>query len=61
MVPWVNAIGISNVFNTIGSIGATVLLFCIVFIWKGKHWRYLNANRYRFWADRQFDPRPIKN
>lgn len=61
MVPWVNAVGISNVFNTIGAIGAVVLLFSGVFIWKGKHWRHMMRGRYRYYADRQFDPRPIKN
>ncbi|EFX04651.1 major facilitator superfamily MFS-1 [Grosmannia clavigera kw1407] len=40
MTPWIAAVGMSNVFNTIGAIGVVVLLFAGVFIWKGKHWRY---------------------
>ena len=38
-----------------------MLLFSGVFIWKGKHWRHIMRNRYKYFADRQFDPRPIKN
>ncbi|TID27772.1 major facilitator superfamily domain-containing protein [Venturia nashicola] len=61
MVPWVNAVGVANVFNTIGAIGLVVLLFSFAFIWKGKHWRYICARRYKFFAARQFEPRPVKN
>ncbi|KAI1372760.1 MFS general substrate transporter [Hypoxylon crocopeplum] len=60
MTPWIAAVGMSNVFNTIGAIGAAVLLFSFVFIWKGKEWRFQHAQRYRYYASRQFDPRPIK-
>lgn len=61
MTPWINAVGISNVFNTIGAIGLAVLLFAFAFIWKGKVWRFKNAGRYRYFAARQFEPRPIDN
>ncbi|KAF3769625.1 MFS general substrate transporter [Cryphonectria parasitica EP155] len=61
MTPWISAVGISNVFNTIGAIGLAVLLFAFAFIWKGKVWRYKSAGRYRYFAARQFDPRPIDN
>lgn len=60
MTPWIAAVGMSNVFNTIGAIGSAVLLFAFMFIWKGKHWRFQHAKRYRYYAARQFDPRPIK-
>lgn len=59
MTPWIEAVGMANVFNTIGAIGLAVLLFAFVFLWKGKTWRYQNAQRYRYFASRQFDPRPI--
>lgn len=59
MTPWIDAVGIANVFNTIGVIGLVVLLFAFVVLWKGKIWRHRNARRYRFFAARQFDPRPI--
>lgn len=61
MTPWIEAVGISNVFNTIGGIGLVVLLFAFAFLWKGKQWRFQNAGRYRYFAARQFDPRPIDN
>jgi len=61
MVPWIASVGMANVFNTIGAIGAVVLIFAFVFIWKGKHWRFIFARRYKYWAARQFEPRPVKN
>ena len=48
-----------NVFNTIGAIGISILLFAFVFIWQGKKWRFKMAKRYKYYARRQFDPRPI--
>lgn len=59
MTPWIEAVGMANVFNTIGAIGLAVLLFAFAFLWKGKTWRYQNAQQYRYFAARQFDPRPI--
>ena len=59
LVPWVNAVGIANVFNTIGAFGIAVLLFAFVFIRMGKRWRYASARRYKHFAARQFDPRPL--
>ena len=61
LVPWVNAVGMANVFNTIGAIGTAVLLFAFVVIWMGKRWRYVSARRYKYFAARQFDPRPLEN
>lgn len=61
MTPWINAVGMANVFNTIGAIGLAVLLFAFVFLWKGKTWRHQCVGRYRHFAARQFDPRPIDN
>ncbi|KAK0767448.1 hypothetical protein LTR91_027070, partial [Friedmanniomyces endolithicus] len=34
MPAWVAAVGIPNVFNTIGAIGAAILCFAGVFLWK---------------------------
>lgn len=61
MTPWIDAVGMANVFNTIGAIGLVVLLFAFVFMWKGKAWRHQCAGRYRYFAAKQFDPRPIDN
>lgn len=61
MTPWIDAVGMANVFNTIGAIGLAVLLFAFAFLWKGKAWRHKTAWRYKYFAARQFDPRPIDN
>ncbi|KAL1857657.1 hypothetical protein Daus18300_010177 [Diaporthe australafricana] len=61
MTPWIGRVGMANVFNTIGAIGLAVLLFAFVFLWKGKLWRARNTNRYKEFAAKQFDPRPIDN
>jgi len=59
MPVWISAVGMANVFNTIGAIGVVILSFAAVFIWKGKQWRVRTAKVYKYYADRQFDARPI--
>ncbi|KAG6364392.1 hypothetical protein INS49_005993 [Diaporthe citri] len=61
MTPWISRVGMANVFNTIGAIGLSVLLFAFAFLWKGKLWRSRNTKRYKRFAAKQFDPRPIDN
>ncbi|KAK7712627.1 hypothetical protein SLS64_005011 [Diaporthe eres] len=61
MTPWIGRVGMANVFNTIGAIGLSVLLFAFAFLWKGKLWRSRNTKRYKRFAAKQFDPRPIDN
>lgn len=61
MTPWIARVGMANVFNTIGAIGLAVLLFAFAFLWKGKLWRARNTKRYKRFAAKQFDPRPIDN
>lgn len=61
MTPWISRVGMANVFNTIGAIGLSVLLFAFAFLWKGKSWRSRNTKRYKRFAAKQFDPRPIDN
>lgn len=56
---WISAVGMANVFNTIGAIGLVVLSFAAFFIWKGKHLRVRTAQTYRYYADRQFEARPM--
>ena len=36
-----------------------VLSFAGIFIWQGKHLRYKTARVYRYYADRQFEARPM--
>lgn len=59
MPAWTAAVGIPNVFNTIGAIGLAILSFATFFIWRGKHLRHKTAKAYMYYAERQFDARPI--
>ncbi|KYG45127.1 hypothetical protein M433DRAFT_538592 [Acidomyces richmondensis BFW] len=59
MPAWISGVGMANVFNTIGGIGIIILSFAAVFIWKGKQWRVRTANVYKYYAERQFDARPV--
>ena len=59
MPAWTAAVGIPNVFNTIGAIGLVILSFAAYFIWKGKHLRWKTAKAYRYYAERQFVARPM--
>ncbi|OQO05400.1 hypothetical protein B0A48_09168 [Cryoendolithus antarcticus] len=56
---WAAAVGLPNVFNTIGALGLVILSFAGAFIWKGKFWRYKFAKTYKYYADRQFEARPM--
>lgn len=57
--PWIAQVGVANVYVTVGVIGIVVLLFILVFVWKGKHMRRWTATRYRTYADRQFGARKV--
>jgi hypothetical protein len=59
MPRWVVAVGMANVFNTIGAIGLFILSFAGFFIWKGKQLRVKTARVYKYYAERQFDARPL--
>ncbi|SMR49038.1 unnamed protein product [Zymoseptoria tritici ST99CH_1E4] len=59
MPAWIAAVGIANVFNMIGAFGAVILLFSVLFIWKGKQLRVRTAKVYRYYASRQFEGRPL--
>jgi hypothetical protein len=59
MPAWVSAVGMANVFNTIGAIGIAVFSFSGVFIWRGKQFRVKTARVYKYYAERQFEARPM--
>jgi hypothetical protein len=59
MPAWADAVGLPNVFNTIGAIGLFILSFSGVFLWRGKQFRVRTAKVYRYYAERQFDARPM--
>ncbi|QIW99033.1 hypothetical protein AMS68_004551 [Peltaster fructicola] len=56
---WTAAVGVANVFNTIGAIGLFILSWAAFFLWRGKQVRVKTARVYRYYADRQFDARPL--
>lgn len=59
MPAWIDGVGMANVFNTIGAIGIVILWFSGYFIWRGKYLRVKTARAYRYYAERQFEGRPI--
>ncbi|KAK5118159.1 hypothetical protein LTR85_008139 [Meristemomyces frigidus] len=59
MPAWIAGVGMANVFNTIGAIGVVILCFAGFFVWRGKHLRVRTAKVYKYYADRQFEARPI--
>lgn len=59
MPRWVASVGMANVFNTIGAIGLFILSFAGIFIWQGKRLRVRTAKVYKYYAERQFDARPL--
>ncbi|KAF9875164.1 hypothetical protein CkaCkLH20_07430 [Colletotrichum karsti] len=59
MPAWIAAVGIPNVFNTIGAIGVLILSFSVFFIWRGKKLRAQTAKVYKYYAERQFEARPV--
>lgn len=56
---WTAGVGTAGIYNTIGAIGLVILSFAFVFIWKGKHFRVKTARIYKYYADRQFEARPL--
>ena len=57
--PWIEAIGMKNVFNMLGILMTVILLSVFVFIFYGKKFRVRSAARYRYYAGKQFDCRVI--
>ena len=51
--------GLKNVFVIIGVLITAVLLGTFVFIYYGKKLRVKSTDRYRYYAARQYEPRPV--
>ena len=51
--------GIKNVFIIIGVLITAVLLGTFIFIFYGKKLRVKSAERYRYYAARQYEARPV--
>lgn len=57
LTPWIDAVGIANVFLTLALIAALFVLLSIVLLVYGKRLRAHTAARYETWSGRQFDTR----
>jgi hypothetical protein len=55
--PWVDGIGMKNVFVMLGVLMTVILLSVFIFIFNGKKFRVKGAARYRFFAGEQFECR----
>ncbi|MCJ1281620.1 hypothetical protein MMC26_000940 [Xylographa opegraphella] len=59
LTPWIANMGIKNVFIIIGVLVTAVLLGTFIFIYYGKKFRVKFAGRYRYYAARQYQSRPV--
>jgi len=59
LTPWIDGVGITNVFVMITVIGIAVLLLVFLFIYKGKAFRRWTAAKYYYYSERQFDSRKV--
>ncbi|RJE22300.1 Major Facilitator Superfamily [Aspergillus sclerotialis] len=57
LTPWIDSVGIANVFLTLALIAALFVLLSIVLLIYGKRLRAHTTARYETWSGRQFDTR----
>ncbi|KAJ5609721.1 major facilitator superfamily domain-containing protein [Penicillium herquei] len=57
LTPWIESVGLANVFVTIAVLMTVILLGTFGFILYGKRLRHLVAGRYQYFAERQMDLR----
>lgn len=55
--PWIEGIGMKNVFVMLGVLIAVILASVFVFIFFGRKFRVMSAPRYRKFSAKQFDSR----
>ncbi|KAE8396179.1 major facilitator superfamily domain-containing protein [Aspergillus alliaceus] len=55
--PWIANVGLTYVYVTFGLILTVILLGNLIFIYFGKRFRVMTAERYRYYAQRQMDLR----
>ncbi|KAJ5655236.1 major facilitator superfamily domain-containing protein [Penicillium longicatenatum] len=55
--PWIEGVGLANVFVTIAVLMTTILLGTFGFIFYGKRLRHAMSGRYQYYAERQLDLR----
>ncbi|CZR56637.1 probable synaptic vesicle transporter SVOP and related transporters (major facilitator superfamily) [Phialocephala subalpina] len=60
IAPWIDGIGMKNVFVMLGVLMIIIICSVFVFIYCGKKIRVRTASRYRYYAGRQFDTRTFE-
>lgn len=57
--PWIDGIGMKNVFTMLGVLMTVILLSVFIFIFYGRKFRVSGAKRYRDYAGKQFECRVV--
>jgi beta-lactamase regulating signal transducer with metallopeptidase domain len=57
--PWIDGIGMKNVFTMLGVLITVILLSVFIFIFYGRKFRVKGAARYRRYASKQFECRVV--
>lgn len=57
--PWVDGIGLKNVYVMLGVLMTVILLSVFIFIYYGKNLRVRTAGIYRYYAQQQIDSRKV--
>jgi hypothetical protein len=57
--PWIDGIGMKNVFTMLGVLMTVILLSVFIFIYYGRIFRVRGATRYRYYAGKQFECRVV--
>jgi len=57
--PWIDGIGMKNVFTMLGVLITVILLSVFIFIFYGRIFRVKGAARYRRYAGKQFECRVV--
>lgn len=54
LTPWINSVGIANVFLTLALITVVVIFLGIILLVYGKRFRMRTAARYEAWSDKHY-------
>lgn len=57
--PWIDGIGMRNVFTMLGVLITIILLSVFIFIFYGRRFRVKGAAKYRHYAGKQFECRVL--
>lgn len=57
LLPWINRMGLLNVYIMVSAFSTAIFMISFFFIYYGKKIRGASADRYRWFASRQFKER----